>query len=159
MAKHDEFGLGLMHYAAMFNRPLIITSILAKFKIDCNLKQQIDYIAHGPLPIHYAARCGSLDTLSCLISNYANITFTDHEGWAPIHHACFFDNVQAIKLFVRKQAELLEITTRTKSRKTPILIAALSGSLQAVKCCIEHGANLTFHDDDGYNLIHLAAQK
>ena len=64
-----------------------------------------------------------------------------------------------IKLFVRKQPELLEITTRSSSRKTPILIAALSGSLEAVKCCIELGANLSFHDEEGYNLIHLAAQK
>jgi ankyrin repeat protein len=158
LSKHDEYGLGLMHYAAIFNRPLIVSSLVL-LTIDCNIKQQIDYVAHGPLPLHYAARCGSLDTLSCLISNFANITFTDHEGWAPIHHACYFDNVHAIKLFVRKQPELLEITTRSSSRKTPILIAALSGSLEAVKCCIELGANLSFHDEEGYNLIHLAAQK
>ena len=80
LAKHDEFGLGLMHYAAIFNRPLVISSLVL-LTIDCNIKQQIDYVAHGPLPLHYAARCGSLDALSCLTSNFANITFTDHEGW------------------------------------------------------------------------------
>ena len=80
LAKHDEFGLGLMHYAGMFNRPLIISSLVL-LTVDVNIKQQIDYVAHGPMPLHYAARCGALDTISCLIANFANITFTDHEGW------------------------------------------------------------------------------
>lgn len=78
---------------------------------------------------------------------------------APIHHACFFDNVSIIKLLLRKQPELIEITTKTESRKTPVLVAASSGSLEAVKCLISLGANLSFHDENGYNLIHIAAHK
>ena len=49
--------------------------------VDANIKQQIDYMAIGPMPLHYAARCGSLDTMSCLLANFANVTFADHEGW------------------------------------------------------------------------------
>ena len=127
--------------------------------IDLNIKQQIEFMAVGPMPLHYAARCGSLDVLSCLLSNYASISFSDHEGWTPIHHACFFNCVAAVKLLLRKQPELIEIATKSESRKTPILVAASGGSLEAIRCLIDFGANLNYHDDHGYNLIHIAAQK
>ena len=158
LAKHDENGLGLMHYAAIHNKPLIVSNLIMN-AIDANIKQQIDYMAIGPMPIHYAARNGSLDTLSCLISNYANVSFADHDGWAPIHHAAYFDNVDAIRLFARKQHELIDLTTRSESRRTPILLAASSGALEAVKCLIALGANLTFLDEGNYNLINIAAHK
>lgn len=158
LSKHDEFGLGLMHYAAIYNKPLVISSLIM-LAIDLNIKQQIDFMAIGPMPLHYAARCGSLDSLSCLLANYASISFSDHEGMCPIHHACFFDNVPVVKLMLRKQPELLEVATKSESRKTPILVAASAGSLETVKCLIEHGANLSYQDDNGYNLIHIAAQK
>jgi hypothetical protein len=80
LSKHDEFGLGLMHYAGIFNRPLIVSTLIM-LTVDANIKQQIDYMAIGPMPLHYAARCGSLDTMSCLLANFANVTFADHEGW------------------------------------------------------------------------------
>ena len=127
--------------------------------IDVNSKQQIDYLAIGPMPLHYAARNGSLDTVSCLLASYANISFADNDGWAPIHHACYFDNVPIIKLLIRRQQELLEITTRSESRKTPILVAGSAGSLEAVKCLIHLGANIAFHDENGYNIIHIAAHR
>ena len=158
LGKHDENGLGLMHYAAIHNKPLIISNLIMN-AIDANIKQQIDYMAIGPMPIHYAARTGSLDTLSCLISNYANISFADHDGWAPIHHAAYFDSVDAIRVFARKQHELIDLTTRSESRRTPILLAASSGALEAVKCLIALGANITFLDEGNYNLINIAAHK
>lgn len=158
MSKHDEFGLCLTHYAAIYNRPFIISSLIMS-SIDINSKQQIDYLAIGPMPLHYAARNGSLDTVSCLLASYANISFADNDGWAPIHHACYFDNVPVIKLLIRRQQELLEITTRSEARKTPILVAGSAGSLEAVKCLIHFGANIAFHDENGYNIIHIAAHR
>lgn len=80
LAKQDETGLSLMHYAAIFNRPYIITSLILT-GADVNIKQQIDYLAIGPMSLHYAARCCSLDSASCLLSNYANINFADQQGW------------------------------------------------------------------------------
>jgi len=80
LAKQDEFGLNFMHYASIFNRPLVV-SYLVQQGVDVNVKQQIDYLAVGPMPLHYAAKCGSLDSISCLVSNYANTNFSDHRGW------------------------------------------------------------------------------
>ena len=85
LGRHDEYGLGLVHYAAIFNRPLIVSN-LAMLGLDTNIKQQIDYTTIGPMPVHYAARCASLDALSCIIANYGNISFFDDKGWVPIKY-------------------------------------------------------------------------
>ena len=158
LAKQDEIGLTLMHYAAIYNRPTILTS-LAAAGVEVNTKQQIDFLAIGPMPLHYAVRCGSLDSVSFFLCNYANISYSDNFGWAPIHHAAFVDNVPAIKLIIRRQEEVIELVTRGENKWTPILIAASSGSLESIKCLIELGANWTYTDDKGYNLIHIAAHR
>ena len=68
----------------------------------------------GPTAIHVAARCGALDTVACLLANYANILATDQDGWAPIHHAAFFDHYPVVKLMIRKNRGLLELTTKNE---------------------------------------------
>jgi ankyrin repeat protein len=137
---------------------MVITTLMM-MGIDINIRQQIEYLAIGPMPLHYASRCCSMDSLSCLLANFANFTAPDNDGWAPIHHACYFDNVPVIKLFLRKQKELAECMTRGESRKTPLLIAASAGALEAIKCLIANGANVAYQDEAGYNLIHMAAHK
>ena len=158
LTKHDEFGYGLLHYAAIYNRPLII-STLSMASVDINIRQQVEYLAIGPMPVHYAARCNSLDSLTCLLATFANLSSADADGWAPIHHACYFDNVPVINILLRKQKELVECTTRGEWRRTPLLIAASAGALESVKCLISHGANVAYCEENGYNLIHMAVHK
>ena len=83
LIRHDEFGLSLIHYASIFNRFFIITNLIM-LGADSNLKQQIKYATIGPMGVHYASRCGSLDALSCLLSNYGNISYYDNNGWVKI---------------------------------------------------------------------------
>jgi hypothetical protein len=100
LARHDEFGLGFVHYAAIYNKPGIVAN-LCMLGIDSNLRQQIKYAAIGAMPIHYSARyyflyfpkktfflfefkftrCGSLEALSCILANYGNISNYDEKGW------------------------------------------------------------------------------
>lgn len=61
-----------------------------------------------------AVRCGSLDAAACLLANYANVLATDQDGWAPIHHAAFFDHQIIINLMIRKNCGLLELTTKNE---------------------------------------------
>ena len=68
----------------------------------------------GPTAIHVAARCGALDTVACLLANYANILATDQDGWAPIHHAAFFDHYPVLHLMIRKNRGLMELVTKNE---------------------------------------------
>ncbi len=64
-------------------------------------------------------------------------------------------------MFIRRQVELIEIQTKNESigRKTPLLVAASSGALEAVKTLIELGANISFQDEFGNNVIHVATHR
>ena len=66
----------------------------------------------GPTPLHLAAKCGSLNAVSCLLANYANVLATDEEGWAPIHQAAYYDHEQVIKMIIAKNEALLELQTK-----------------------------------------------
>ncbi len=68
----------------------------------------------GPTPLHLAARCGSLHAVQCLLANYANLVATDQDGWAPIHHAAYFNHELIIKLMLRKNEGLLELPTKSE---------------------------------------------
>jgi ankyrin repeat protein len=68
----------------------------------------------GPTPLHFAARCGALDMVSCLIHKEANVFAADHDGWAPIHHAAFFDHQVIVRYMVRSNSDLLNLPTKNE---------------------------------------------
>lgn len=68
----------------------------------------------GPTALHLAARCGALDAVSCLLANYASLVVSDAEGWAPIHHAAFYDHEPVIRLIIRRMDGMLEYQTKNE---------------------------------------------
>ena len=60
---------------------------------------------------------------------------------------------------IGKQEEIIEMVTQNDLKWTPILLAANAGSLEAIKVLIDFGANLAYHDENGYTLIHVAAHR
>ncbi|CAF1213803.1 unnamed protein product [Adineta steineri] len=151
---HHRDGLTLMHIAAIYNRPMIIDMLLL-VGIDINTRAEVNYTSIGGTPLHSACRHGSLDAASCLLGNMAAIVF-DHQGWSPIHHAAYCDHVPIVRLLYNKYSELLEQTTKDSSQTTPLLLAATSGALDAVKCLVSLGANLAYKDTSSHTVIHVA---
>ncbi|XP_065929233.1 ankyrin and armadillo repeat-containing protein isoform X4 [Magallana gigas] len=166
LTKQDEHGLSLLHHAAMNNRPQIIVSLLRQ-TVDINsrrnnilstvLKKSSMY--QGPTGLHIAARCGALDAAACLLACCAGQTLYDQDGWAPIHHAAFFDHESIIKLMARRNNPVIELLTRNDVRSTPLLLAASSGGLSAVKCLIKLGADISRLDGEGNGMVNLAAMR
>ncbi|XP_055872246.1 ankyrin and armadillo repeat-containing protein-like [Biomphalaria glabrata] len=154
IGKQDEQGMSLIHYAAIYNRPQIITLLILQ-SVDINVRRN-NILSTGPTALHMAARCGSLDAACCLVSNHANMTVTDQNGWTPIHYAAFFDHKSILTMLLRKSIELLELTTANELQSTPLLLAASSGALSAVKCLIDHGADIQARDTEGNNVVILA---
>ncbi|CAF1396020.1 unnamed protein product [Adineta ricciae] len=147
-------GLTLLHYAAIYNRPIII-GILLQLGIDVNSKAEVNYTAIGGTPLHSACRHGSFDAASCLLGNMAAIQ-PDHIGWTPIHHAAYSDHVPLVRLLFNKYSELLEQTTKDSHQSTPLLLSATSGALDACKCLVLLGANIAYKDTSSHTVIHLA---
>ncbi|XP_022304475.2 ankyrin and armadillo repeat-containing protein-like isoform X2 [Crassostrea virginica] len=167
LTKQDEHGLSLLHHAAMNNRPQIIVSLLRQ-TVDINSRRnnilstgerESARKATGPTGLHIAARCGALDAAACLLACCAGQTLYDQDGWAPIHHAAFFDHEAIIKLMARRNSPVIELLTRNDIRSTPLLLAASSGGLSAVKCLIRLGADISRLDAEGNGMVNLAAMR
>nr|XP_022304477.1 ankyrin and armadillo repeat-containing protein-like isoform X4 [Crassostrea virginica] len=157
LTKQDEHGLSLLHHAAMNNRPQIIVSLLRQ-TVDINSRRN-NILSTGPTGLHIAARCGALDAAACLLACCAGQTLYDQDGWAPIHHAAFFDHEAIIKLMARRNSPVIELLTRNDIRSTPLLLAASSGGLSAVKCLIRLGADISRLDAEGNGMVNLAAMR
>jgi len=50
------------------------------------------------------------------------------------------------------------IDSMTKKGSTPLMVAASNDNLQAVKCLLEHGADPSLQDNDGWNVLHFASR-
>ena len=46
LAKQDELGMGLVHYAAMYNRPNVL-AVCIMLAMDVNVKRNTNFVATG----------------------------------------------------------------------------------------------------------------
>lgn len=156
LTTQDPSGLSLIHHAAMFNRPQIIT-ILVVMGFDVNVRRYNNISSQGVSPLHLAARCGALDSLVCLVAYKADVMMFDSQGWVPVHYAAFFNHVDCLLHLIHHEPKLMELKSTDHLQSTPILLAASSGALDAVKCLIEKGVQYTSIDKEGNGVVHLAA--
>ena len=156
LTTQDSSGLSLIHHAAMFNRPQVIT-LLIVMGFDVNVRRFNNISSQGVSPLHLAARCGALDSLVCLIAYKADVMMVDNQGWAPVHYAAYFNHVDCLLHLTHKEPKLLKLKSTDKLASTSILLAASSGGLDAVRSLIDLGAEFTVTDSDGNSVVHLAA--
>ena len=156
LTTQDSSGLSLIHHASMFNRPQIIT-MLVVMGFDVNVRRYNNISSQGVSPLHLAARCGALDSLVCLMTYKADVMMFDSLGWVAAHYAAFFNHVDCLMHLIHHEPKLLELKSKDEFKSTPILLAASSGALDAVKCLIDKGAQFTSTDKAGNGAVHLAA--
>ncbi|XP_029461858.1 LOW QUALITY PROTEIN: ankyrin and armadillo repeat-containing protein [Rhinatrema bivittatum] len=153
----DEFGCGLVHYAALHNRATIIVQ-LANSGLTLNLRRNERVVgqATGPTALHLACQSGSLEVLTCLLALKADYLFTDQRGWMAIHFAAFYDNIPCFRILYRKDPALLETETTAEYQSTPLLLSATSGSLDTLVYLLSLGADWKKTDSLGNNIVHLS---
>ncbi|XP_063788986.1 ankyrin and armadillo repeat-containing protein isoform X2 [Pseudophryne corroboree] len=164
----DDAGYAILHHAAVHNRASVVSQ-LAKAGLNLNQRRRDNYLTQGelqnaetvaertgPTALHLAAKCGSLEVLSCLLALNTDYTLCDKRGWTAIHYAAFYGNIPCIRALYRKDASLLELETAGQHRSTPLLLTATSGAHDALRHLLSLGADWRRTDSMGNNIIHLA---
>ena len=159
IGKPNEEGLALIHSAAIKGRADIISLLLHAGADPNQSTLNQDGSSTATLPIHFAAQSGSLDTVACLIRNGATIDATDSSGWAPIHYAAFHNCHHIIATLFSINASCINAETNDAQKSTPLLLAGQNGGLDAVKCLVQLGANLSATDSSDRNIVHTVALK
>ncbi|KAI1899449.1 hypothetical protein AGOR_G00061910 [Albula goreensis] len=151
----DEKGYSLLHHAAACNHAHILCQ-LAAAGVSLDQPRSARFARKGMTALHLAAQCGSLESLNCLLALKANYKLVDQRGWMAVHFAAYYGQVSCIQALCRKDPALIETQTTTEYRSSPLLLAATSGSVQALDFLLSLGADWRRRDSKDNSAVHLA---
>ena len=108
----------------------------------------------GITPLMNAAMNGNVQAVELLIKRGADPSLTDDSGSNSLHFAAAGGDTDIIYLI---HTLMPDIDSLNGEGETPLLVAANSGKLHAVKWFLERGAEATYEDKGGWNALHSAA--
>ena len=109
--------------------------------------------------LHHALMNHHFDLLPILLKAGVDPLQTDNFGRTPLHYAAGATGIadkKSIALLVKAKCN---INKRDKQQNTPLVYAALSGNLDAVKTVIEAGASLAIRNGHGETLHEMVRKK
>ena len=109
----------------------------------------------GRTPLMNAASKGNVQAVKSMIKRGADPSLTDCKGWNMLHFAAEGGDTDIISLI---HTHLPNIESKTNEGETPLMVAASSRNLHAVKWFLEKGATVACEDKTGWNTLHHAAQ-
>ena len=146
----DESGNTALHLAIIHRHDHIMEMLLEKHS-DINIRNN-DHCSPLALAIMY----GSLDAVHMLLLRNADVNGRDCNGNTPLHLAAQFG-------YGDKLGELLayhpEINSKNNEGHTPLYLAVQNSyETELIETLIAQGADLSFRDSTGKNLLHIAAR-
>jgi ankyrin repeat protein len=80
-----------------------------------------------------------------------------HDGWTPLHLACFFGHPKLAETLIAHGAEV-NARSDNKMQNNPLHAAAGGRSQDAVRVLLEHGADVNARQEGGWTALHAASQ-
>ena len=146
----DNLGWNSLHFASLSGNTDIIELLLLTHGPDID-----STTADGETPLMIAAKYGKLQAVTCLLGKGASPSLEDNFGWNSLHFASLSGNTDIIELLLLTHGP--DIDSTTADGKTPLMIAAQCGKLQAVTFLIGKGASPSLEDNTGWNSLHWAS--
>ncbi|WP_341903987.1 ankyrin repeat domain-containing protein [Polaromonas sp. YR568] len=104
----------------------------------------------GESPLMIAAIKGHEAVVKKLIDRGADVNKT---GWTPLHYAASAGNLSIIRLLLENHAY---IDAESPNKTTPLMMAAMYGTAEAVTLLIEEGADPQLKNEQGLTAIQFA---
>jgi len=80
-----------------------------------------------------------------------------HDGWTPLHLACFFNHPAIAEALILSGADV-RARSRNAMQNTPLHAAAAGRSRESVRILLEHGADANAQQEGGWTALHAASQ-
>ncbi len=139
----DEKGLGAYTAAKYSGRNEIATLLLEK-------GVELDLFA--------ACMAGAQERVVELIGREPELIKTySHDGWTPLHLACFFGHPAVAETLIAHGAEV-NARSRNAAQNMPLHAAAAGRNGEAVRILLEHGAEVNVRQEGGWTALHAASQ-
>ncbi|XP_043922216.1 transient receptor potential cation channel subfamily A member 1-like [Protopterus annectens] len=153
----NRYQLSPLHGAVqMFHNEIV--KVLAGHKgIDLNLEGEL-----GNTPLLTACCRNNHEGINILINQGAIICCQNRLGNYSIHVAAFMGSTRAMEVLLRRGQDIgisieKHINYLNKGLNSPLHIAVRSGSVEAIKYCIECGVKIDLAQADKSTAIHLAS--
>jgi uncharacterized protein len=108
--------------------------------------------ANDESPLMLAALKGYLPLVKKLVANDADV---NKPGWTPLHYAATGGHVPIVEFLLDESAY---IDAESPNGTTPLMMAAMYGSPEAVKVLIQAGADLTLKNQLGMTALDFAVR-
>ena len=139
----DENGLGPFTVAKYSGRNEIATLLLEK---------------GVELDIFAACMAGAGPRVAELArAEPGHITSYSHDGWTPLHLACFFGHPSIVESLILLGADV-QARSRNAMQNAPLHAAAAGRNREAVRILVERGADVNAQQEGGWTALHAAAQ-
>ena len=125
---------------------------VAKTLLDLSSTQVNTRSKQDETPLMIAAIKGHLEMAKRIIKKGGDVNKT---GWTPLHYAATAGHIDMIKLLL---AEHAYIDAESPNKSTPIMLAAMYGTEEAVELLIVEGADLLVKNELGLTVLDFAKQ-
>jgi uncharacterized protein len=143
LAAKDEKGLGA-YTAAKYSGRHDIAALLLERGVE--------------LDLFAACMAGAQDRVVDLIAGQPELIASySHDGWTPLHLACFFGQPELVQTLIERGADV-NVRSKNGAKNTPLHAAAAGRNLDAVRLLLEHGAGVNASQEGGWTALHAAAQ-
>ena len=147
-----SMGWGPIHFAAHDGRTEMLKLLISRAPSLLN-----STTSEGLAPLHLAAGNGHEEAVSFLLEQRAICDVQDSKGWSAAHYAAYEGHAGVLKSLLVEKPSLFEL--KTLEGFTPLHLATIKGSSEAVFCLLEQGAAPGALDNQGSNPLHYAAEK
>ncbi|XP_069683054.1 transient receptor potential channel pyrexia-like isoform X1 [Periplaneta americana] len=153
----DSYGNTLLHLAVKSSSSECV-SLLLKRNANPDVKN-VDM----DTPLHLAAQLESSECVRLLLDAGARACECNSTGNTPLHYAaeeCSTDTLHILIDYIRDNPFYnleFEINALNDNKRSPLHLAAQSGSLSCVKLLFENKSNLTLVDEIDNTALHYAA--
>jgi uncharacterized protein len=141
----DEKGLSGLLVAAREGASKVVDLLLSQNRIQLELRSPQDENA-----LMMAALGGHLTICKTLIAKGADVNKT---GWAPLHYAATKGHLDVMKLLLENHAY---IDAESPNKTTPLMMAVMYGTAEAVKLLIDEGADVSLKNEQNLTAVDFA---
>ncbi|XP_046579347.1 putative ankyrin repeat protein RF_0381 [Haliotis rubra] len=150
LTRVNEKRENILHHACRGRGMEIVEYILTR-----NMVEDIDTrTGTGKTPLMIAASEGNKEVFDLLVKKGANLTLLDEDDKNILHFASEGGNIETVQFILSQH--ILSINSRGDNGQTAVMTAAKNGHRAVFHLLMENGANSSFIDTNGKDMLYLA---